>query len=221
MTLNTLLLFLCLFVISLGDQFAHVHGVREQAEAAIQREKQTAALYNLSRDLTSATDLNHVANIIISQHRAGLWTRCCHLPTRKRAHYRLFASSPDYRPDENELAVAAWAFEHDQPAGRGTDTLPAAALRCHPLKTSNGIGRCAGSSSKRSSSFLTPEQRQTLAAFANQSALAIERASLSEQARQAELLRATKSLQTALLNSISHDLRTPLVSITGALSALG
>jgi two-component system sensor histidine kinase KdpD len=77
-----------------------------------------------------------------------------------------------------------------------------------------------GVRSKDQTNFLSPEQRLTLAAFANQSALAIERASLSEQARQAELLRATESLQTALLNSISHDLRTPLVSITGALSSL-
>ena len=73
---------------------------------------------------------------------------------------------------------------------------------------------------KNAGSFLTPEQRQTLAAFANQAALAIERASLAEQARQAELLQATEKLQTALLNSISHDLRTPLVSITGALTSL-
>ena len=68
--------------------------------------------------------------------------------------------------------------------------------------------------------LLTPEQRQTFNAFAHQAALAIERASLAEQARQAELLQATEKLQTALLNSISHDLRTPLVSITGALSSL-
>jgi two-component system sensor histidine kinase KdpD len=59
-----------------------------------------------------------------------------------------------------------------------------------------------------------------LAAFANQAALAVERAQLAEQARQAHLSQETEKLQTALLNSISHDLRTPLVSITGALSSL-
>jgi two-component system sensor histidine kinase KdpD len=57
-------------------------------------------------------------------------------------------------------------------------------------------------------------------AFASQSAQAIERVHLAEQARQGELLQATEKLQTALLNSISHDLRTPLVSITGALTSL-
>jgi two-component system sensor histidine kinase KdpD len=57
-------------------------------------------------------------------------------------------------------------------------------------------------------------------AFASQASLAIERAQLAEAARQTQVLQATEKLQTALLNSISHDLRTPLVSITGALSSL-
>jgi two-component system sensor histidine kinase KdpD len=69
-------------------------------------------------------------------------------------------------------------------------------------------------------SYLAPEQRRLLEAFASQSALAIERAELAEEARQAQLLRVTEELQRALLNSISHDLRTPLVSITGALTSL-
>ena len=193
--------------------------VREQAEAAIQRERQTAALYDLSKDLTSAADLLQVANIIISQI-GNAFGRDVAIFLPDNQQLQIFASSPNYQPDENELAVASWAYQHDQPAGRGTDTLPAASLRCHPLKTSNGIVGVLGVRSKDQTNFLSSEQRLTLAAFANQSALAIERANFSERARQAELLRATESLQTALLNSISHDLRTPLVSITGALSSL-
>ena len=193
--------------------------VREQAEAAIRRESQTSALYNLGRYLTSATDLNNVADIIIS-HIGQAFGREVAIFLPENEHIHLFASSPNYQPDENEIAVATWAFEHDQPAGRGTDTLPAASIRCLPLKTSNGLVGVLGVRPKESGSFLTPEQRQTLAAFSNQAALAIERASLAEQAQQAELLQATEKLQTALLNSISHDLRTPLVAITGALSAL-
>ena len=127
---------------------------------------------------------------------------------------------PDYHPDTNELGVAAWAFEHDQPAGLGTDTLPAVSLRCQPLKTARGLVGVLGVRLKEKAGLLTPEQRQTFNAFCHQAALAVERASLAEQARQAELLQATEKLQTALLNSISHDLRTPLVSITGALSSL-
>ena len=129
-------------------------------------------------------------------------------------------ATPDYQPDGNELAVAVWAFEHDQPAGLGTDTLPAASLRCQPLRTARGMVGVLGIHPRQPGTLLTPEQRQTITAIAYQAALSIERASLAEQARQAELLRVTEKLQTALLNSISHDLRTPLVSITGALSSL-
>jgi two-component system, OmpR family, sensor histidine kinase KdpD len=207
-----------LFVVSLVISSLTARG-REQAEAAIRRESQTSALYNLSRDLTSATNLNHVGDIIISRIGQAFGREVAiFLPENGQIH--LFASSPDYHPDENEFAVAAWTFEHDQPAGRGTDTLPAASIRCLPLKTSNGLVGVLGIRPKEAGSFLTPEQRQTLAAFANQAALAIERATLAEQARKAELLQTAEKLQTALLNSISHDLRTPLVSITGALSAL-
>ena len=210
--------FITLFITSLVISSLTVR-VREQAEASMSREKQTSALYDLSRDLTSATDLQQVANIIISQITQGFGREVAiFLPEDNRV--RIFASSPNYHPDENELAVATWAYQHNQPAGRGTDTLPAAPLRCHPLKTAKGIVGVLGIHSKDKTNFLTSEQRLTLAAFANQSALAIERASLAEQAQQAELLQATEKLQTALLNSISHDLRTPLVSITGALTSL-
>jgi len=210
--------FITLFVISLVISSLTVR-VREQAEASMLREKQTSALYNLSRDLTSAADLLQVTEIIISQISQG-FGRDVAIFLPENNQIRVFASSPNYHPDENELAVAAWAYEHNQPAGRGTDTLPAASLRCHPLKSSKGIVGVLGIHSKDKTNFLTSEQRLTLAAFANQAALAIERASLAEQAQQAELLQATEKLQTALLNSISHDLRTPLVSITGALTSL-
>ena len=69
-------------------------------------------------------------------------------------------------------------------------------------------------------SMLSPDQRRLLEAFTSQSAQAIERVQLAEQGRQIKLLQAAEKLQNALLNSISHDLRTPLVSITGALTAL-
>jgi two-component system sensor histidine kinase KdpD len=213
-----LITFTVLFIVSLVISSLTAQ-VREQAEAAIRRESQTSALYNLGRDLTSATDLKDVSHIIIANIGQAFGREVVvFLP--ENGHIRPFASSPDYQPDENELAVAAWAFEHDQPAGRGTDTLPAASIRCLPLKTSNGLVGVLGIHPKEAGSFLTPEQRQTLSAFSNQAALAIERAGLAEQARQAELLQAAEKLQTALLNSISHDLRTPLVSITGALTSL-
>jgi two-component system sensor histidine kinase KdpD len=181
--------FIVLFVISLIVSSLTAR-VREQAEAAIQRERQTSALYNLGRDLTSAIGLRPITAIIIS-HINQAFDRDVAIFLPENQRILSYASSPNYEPDENELAVAAWAFEHDEPAGRGTNTLPAVPLHCQPLKTSNGIVGVLGVRPKDANSFLTLEQRQTLAAFANQAALAIERARLAEQAQKAELLLAT------------------------------
>lgn len=213
-----LLTFIGLFVVSLVISTLTVR-TQEQAEAAIQREVQTSALYNLGRDLTSATDLHQVADIIVS-HISQAFGQDVAIFLPVNGQLQLFASTPDFHPDMNELAVAAWAFEHDQPAGLGTDTLPAVPMRCQPLKTIRGLIGVLGVHPDVQGVFLTPERRQTFDAFLHQAALAIERSSLTEQARQSELHQATEKLQTALLNSISHDLRTPLVSITGALSSL-
>ena len=210
--------FIGLFLVSLVVSSLAAR-TQEQAEAAIQREAHTSALYTLGRDLTSATDLQQVAEIVIS-HISQVFGRDAVIFLPDNGKLRMFASTAEYLPDTNEMAVATWSFEHDQPAGVGTDTLPAASLLCQPLRTGHGQIGVLGIHPKDGRKFLTPDQRQTFYAFANQAALAVERASLAEQARQAELLQATEKLQTALLNSISHDLRTPLVSITGALSSL-
>ena len=210
--------FIGLFLVSLVVSTLTAR-TQEQADAAIQREAHTSALYTLGRDLTSATDLHQVADIVIS-HISEVFGRDVAIFLPENGKLKLFASTAEYNPDANEMAVATWSFEHDQPAGLGTDTLPAASLRCQPLKTARGQIGVLGIHPKESGKFLSPDQIQTFHAFANQAALAVERASLAEQARQAELLQATEKLQTALLNSISHDLRTPLVSITGALSSL-
>jgi two-component system sensor histidine kinase KdpD len=88
------------------------------------------------------------------------------------------------------------------------------------MKTSQGVVGILGIKPQDPSSFLTADQRRLLESFASQAALAIEHTRLAEQAKEAQLLQATERLQTALLNSISHDLRTPLVSVIGALSSL-
>jgi two-component system sensor histidine kinase KdpD len=193
--------------------------VRGQAEAAQRREVQTAALYELGRDLTVTAGLETMAKTVIT-HINQTFSREAAIFLPEGDDLKVFATSPGLTPSENELAVANWAFEHGQLAGRGTDTLPDASMRCQPLKTTRGVVGVLGVKPSSTNAYLTPDQRRTLDAFANQVALAIERARLVEQARQAELLETTEKLQTALLNSISHDLRTPLVSITGALSSL-
>ena len=113
-----------------------------------------------------------------------------------------------------------WAFEHGQPAGRDTDTLPAAKVRYLPLKTARGVVGVLGVQPPEKTAHLTLEQRLLMEAFANQAALAIERVQLADEAQQARLQIETEQLRNSLLSSVSHDLRTPLAAITGAASSL-
>jgi two-component system sensor histidine kinase KdpD len=193
--------------------------VREQADTAQRREAQTAALYELGHDLTATVGLEAVAKTIIS-HISQTLSREVAIFLPEGDQLKVYAASQGLVVAENELAVATWTFEHGQLAGRGTDTLPDASMHYQPLKTTRGVIGVLGVKPASPNSYMSPDQRRILDAFVNQVALAIEGARLAEQARQTELLEATEKLQTALLNSISHDLRTPLVSITGALSSL-
>jgi two-component system sensor histidine kinase KdpD len=213
-----LITFAVLFVVSMvvSSLTAQVH---EQADAAIQREAETSSLHDLARDLASAADLEQITRVIVT-HVGEAFNLQMAIFLPQHGEVGLVESSPGFKLDPNDLAVAGWTFAHDAPAGRGTDTLPGASLRCLPLKTANGLVGVLGIRPHDPECLLTPEQRQVLAAFVNQSALGIERALLAKQAQQAELSKATENLQTALLNSVSHDLRSPLVAITGALSAL-
>jgi two-component system, OmpR family, sensor histidine kinase KdpD len=196
---------------------------REQAQAAQQRAAETAELYDLSRDLTGAADLPAVLRVLIAHMEQTFGRQAVVLLPGDDKHPALKpeAASAGLDLDENERAVADWVFRHGEMAGRNTNTLPAAKLRYLPLKTAQHVlGVLGVGGTAAADSLLTPEQRRLMEAFASQASLALERAQLAEAARQAQVLQATERLQTALLNSISHDLRTPLVSITGALSSL-
>ncbi len=194
--------------------------VRGQVRAAHEREASTAALYALSRDLAAASGVPGILEAV-ARHVASVFGRhvAVFLPAGGRLEVAL--KSGDFVLNENERAVATWVFEHGEPAGRGTDTLPGASARYMPLKTAQGTRGVLGvRPPDPGDPVLGPEQRHLLEAFASQAALAIERGQLAAEARHVQVLQETERLQTALLNSISHDLRTPLASITGALSSL-
>ena len=193
--------------------------LRDQVDQLRRREVNARAINALSKDLTSAVDQESVLQVVI--HTMTLTFNrevVIMLPNGQTLIQR--AVTNGLVLDQNEQAVAQWAFQHSQPAGRGTDTLPASTIRFMPLQTSHGIVGVLGVKSQDQTHFLTQDERLLLDNFANLAALAIERVQFSEQASQAEALRASERLQSALLNSISHELRTPLASIMGALTSL-
>ena len=164
-----LLTFIGLFVVSLVISSLAARS-REQAEAARRREVQAVALYELSRDLAAASGLDDILQVVV-RHVDESFGREAVILLPAGDALRPRASSSDFALDENELAVATWAFKQGQPAGRGTDTLPAAAVRYLPLKTARGVIGVLGVKPVDPDSYLAPEQRRLLEAFASQAAL--------------------------------------------------
>ncbi len=193
---------------------------RQQADAAQRREADTAVLYALSRDLAAADGMRAVIKAIRTHIEADFGRDVIVFLPEGNNILRPYSDDPEAPSDETELSLAVWVYQHGEPAGRGTDTLPAANARYIPLKTSQRVIGVLCIKPPDEGQKLTPEQRRLVEAIASQAAQAIERVNLADQARQIKLLQAAEKLQNALLNSISHDLRTPLVSITGALTTL-
>jgi two-component system sensor histidine kinase KdpD len=183
------------------------------------RELQTASLYYLSRALASAADIGSVLKAVVKHVGEALDARLLlFLPEGERLE--VMAASEGMVVDLKEQAVADWAFRNRHPAGRGTDTLVSAGLIHLPLQTASNVLGVMAVSLESDSHYRSTENRRLLDAFATQAAMAMERVQFSRQAEQAQILQARETLERALLNSISHDLRSPLASITGVLSSL-
>jgi two-component system sensor histidine kinase KdpD len=197
------------------------HRVRAQAEAARQRERRTAALFALTRELAAARTTEEIAASSVRYIHDLLGQRTALLLSDADHHLTIKGDS-DGKNDgitPKEMGVAQWAYEHDQLAGRGTNTLPAADGTYVPLRASRGIVGVLGLLDSDQRSWL-PEQRQLTEAFASQTAIAVERATLAEEARSAWERVETEFLRNTLLSGVSHELRTPLAGITGAATAL-
>ncbi len=196
-----------------------VSKARERAEALRDREVQTASLYYLSRDLAAAADIETLVEAVVRNIGESLNARVAVLlPEGERL--KVAAASRHLVPGIKELAVADWAFRNRHAAGRGTETLGSAELLYLPLQTYGSVLGVLGIKLENEADYRSTQTRRLLDAFASQTAMALERVQLSRQAEQAQILQARENLERALLNSISHDLRTPLVSITGALDTL-
>jgi two-component system sensor histidine kinase KdpD len=196
--------------------------VRRQSRVARRREFETATLYALSRNLAATIGLQATIRAIISSVKDTFGRDAViFLPdVQNKGTLKPHTESPNLVIDKNEVAAAVWSFEHQKTVGHGTDTLPNAKALYLPLNTARGAVGVMALWVSDATSQLTIEQTRLSEAFADLAAVAVERTQLAEEARNAQILEATERLQTALLNSISHDLRTPLVSIIGVLSSL-
>lgn len=198
-----------------------VASVRQQTRVAGARERRTALLYAMSRELAATRGTSSMSGIAV-KHVADVFE--CQatvlLPdeTGKLGYPRDPPIAGSYRGAD--LAVAQWVTDHGRRAGLGSDTLAAAPALYVPLGDSQrrlGVLAVLPVNRRR---VLLPEQRHLLETFAGQIGLALERERLAEGAEAARLAAESESLRNTLLASISHDLRTPLAVMAGAGSTL-
>lgn len=217
--------------------------LRRQQRDAQAREQRTLVLYELTRELSSTDEPERIA-AIAARHAAEIFhAQAIVLGVSSAGALEVMGATPEGAGLEaRDLGVAKWSVEHDALAGLGTDTLPGAEVLCAPLRAGRSrLGALAlvprgrreaasggarmraraglGSDGDLGGSF-GADQRGFLDVLCRQVALALERARLSDEAKQSALKAKTEEMRSSLLSAVSHDLRTPLASITGAATSL-
>ena len=194
--------------------------LRARVEAQSVIAERTNKLYDFSRRVAAAATADDV-----------VWASVSHVATILRCESLLLRPSkagelqvvggfpPEDRLDVRDQSAAQFAWDKGEVAGRGSDTLPTAHWFFLPLATGDrrlGILGIAFADDRQ----LAHTDRRLLDALVDQIALALERLRLTEELAETRLATETDRLRTALLSSVSHDLRTPLVTIIGAAGSL-
>ncbi|MDE1937240.1 sensor histidine kinase KdpD, partial [Bradyrhizobium sp.] len=194
--------------------------VRSQADTAIGRIRTTEQLYAFSRKLAGTGTLDDVLWATAYQTALMLKVRVVLLLPDNGILTVKAGYPPEDQLDKADLAAANWAWGNDRPAGRGSDTLPGAKRLFLPMRTGRGLIGVIGIDDDKTGPLLTPDQRRLLDALVDQGALAIERVLLVEDMDRVKRTVESDRLRSALLTSISHDLKTPLASVLGAASTM-
>jgi two-component system, OmpR family, sensor histidine kinase KdpD len=216
--LQDVILFLMYFVIAIftGNLTSRI---RTQERQASHNAARSLALYTLAHETATAVTMDDVLKTAVTQIGQVFDAEIAFLlpqGDRLQRDPHTYSTLPI---DDKDFSVAAWVYDNTKPAGRFTATLPLASAQFLPLSTPNRTVGVIGIRT-RQAERLSFDQEVLLETFTNQVALVIERELLDEAAEQSAMLRESERLYTTLLNSISHELRTPIATITGAASSL-
>jgi two-component system, OmpR family, sensor histidine kinase KdpD len=194
--------------------------VRHQAHVSRQQERQTAALYEMSQNLTAINSLGELLEVAAEQIDQIFDSRVTILMPDAEEKLHILAGHPFSEDDVREGMVAKWVFRHGHLAGAGTDTLPAVKGIYLPLIASQRVIGVLRLETNQPDRIIAADSLRLLEALATQLTLAIERENLSRQAQAARFQIEAEQMRNALLSSVSHDLRTPLTVIAGSASSL-
>lgn len=210
-----------LFFAAMAIGISNVAGrARSLAVIAIRRAKMTESLYGFSRKLTGVATLDDVLWAAAYQAALMLKVRVVLLLPENGALAVKTGYPPEDEIDSADLAAARWAWENDHPAGRGSDTLPGAKRLFIPMRTTRSRIGIIGIDSDKPGILLSPDERRLLDSLIDQTALAIERVLLVNEMDRAQRTAETERLRSALLTSLSHDLRTPLSAVIATAQTL-
>ncbi|WP_199543954.1 sensor histidine kinase [Paraburkholderia kururiensis] len=195
-----------------------------EAAVAQRREQRTGAMYAMARELAAALTMEQIV-AIGSRHVSEVFrARVALLLPDSQDKLQQKVEEPDpaimLEGEALDIDVGQWVYDQQQPAGRGTDTLPAARALYLPLKAPMRTRGVLAVETHDAHELDVPEQQRMLEAFAAQIALAVERVHYVEIARDALVNMESERLRNSLLSAISHDLRTPLTAIVGFSSML-
>jgi two-component system sensor histidine kinase KdpD len=194
--------------------------IKEQAIAAQSREQLTAALYELMRSLAGCDSREELVASAVRQIWETFGTDVFLGLLGPDGRLVRKASMGRNLDEPAEQVTAQWSADHGKPAGAGTETLPGVEGFYLPLTGLEEPLGVVGVRPRSREQFDDPEQRHLLETFVSQTALALGRATLTHQAREARVVAEMERMRSSLLSSVSHDLRTPLGSIMGAASVL-
>ncbi|RTE06419.1 ATP-binding protein [Paenibacillus whitsoniae] len=197
--------------------------LKQQLHYSQQKESHTALLYGLSNQIGAISDIPTLLHNISLHITHTIGTEIAiYLPDgqNKLALSYKSAAATDWGQGDAELVIAKWVFEHGETAGLGTSTLSKSSGYYVPLRTEKQIDGVLALNLKEGSHEISSEQKQLFEALGGLAATAISRIRLAEEAKIAHLTAESERLRTAILDSVSHEMRTPLAAIIGSATGL-
>lgn len=192
--------------------------VREQSVAAQFRVNQVETLFDLSRKLSASAKLDDLLWIVATQAAATIKGQSIVLLNKSGELSIVAGMPPEDSLGPSDWTAARWSLGHGEKAGWSSETLPNATFQYHPLKTPHGIVGVVGIRPREAK--LSADINRMIEALLGQVSIALERTILADEAAEARATAEGEKLRSALLSSISHDLRTPLSSILGSVTTL-
>lgn len=219
-TSEDFLMCIAFFVVAMITGFL-TNRMRFHEKVMREREERTNVLYEVLQDIANASEKSDFLSKVTS--RVGhLLDAKCGVILRNSDGKLDFDNAKEFsvRLNEKDQAVALWSFENRKSAGWSTDTLSQARALFLPLKgASETVGIFVFQPLKKARR-LDLEKESLLFSIVRQLGVSVEKHFLTKRLLQAQRLKDSEELHQTLLNSISHEMRTPLTAILGAAAAL-